>query len=404
MTGAAVEIPGTARIRITPIDSSLSQDVKDEFLGGVSGPYSSGSEYNPHDESIDDDELDESFFDRDSQISGEDSVAITTPRGLRRRRTLTYKKDGHHAHCIKCGEKGPTDAALPCKETKRRKKDVEAETKGPLLLCITCAAVAHEGCLPQGQTKKKYFRTCIRGDKTTEELQCSYCTPKNYKQGPCYPVCSGCKKPRTIRNLSIARSEDTPVEINEDQEEDDNILFRCQRCTRGFHYDCLPPFPDEEERLSHISSEKRLRARQLICQRKWQCPECVSYDRRMHSIITWRPVDKSVERADMIFENDDLKPREFLVRWQNTSYRHLSWVPEDWVQKIAPARWRKFCEVQLRQGYRPVEEIVPKQWLMIDRILEARNAEDEVLDASAGIEEVASIYATFQGLDYDDGK
>ncbi|KAL1408199.1 hypothetical protein Q8F55_005004 [Vanrija albida] len=66
------------------------------------------------------------------------------------------------------------------------------------------------------------------------------------------------------------------------------------------------------------------------------------------SIIAWRPwpayaKEPELDEDELPLYRDPL-PREYLVKFQGRSFRHVAWVPHPWLLSVAPAKLKNFLE------------------------------------------------------------
>lgn len=128
-----------------------------------------------------------------------------------------------------------------------------------------------------------------------------------------------------------------------DDNESEELLFRCMTCKRLAHYAHLPlsryANPDSE----YTADE---RAEWYQSQNQWQCADCVSFTYSVEHILAWRPFpEKAVEPRLVPGTLPDYKaalPREYLVKWVDRSYKRLQWVPHMWLLATYPSKLKNF--------------------------------------------------------------
>ncbi|KAI9316427.1 P-loop containing nucleoside triphosphate hydrolase protein, partial [Dichotomocladium elegans] len=241
----------------------------------------------------------------------------------------------HWSVCSRCKRKGKPNGDQRKKRKRegspKRSKDsliMSSEEEGRLLLCVTCSAATHEGCLPK--LSKKHMRDCLRDGKLGKAFQCSSC-------------------------LSAKSSKDGTG------------LFRCLRCTRSYHYKCLPPFPDESTRFEDL-------------------------------MFTLPIHDKTIKICNE--KNTSLdKSKEFLVKWSDTSYRHLTWVSEGWLKCVAKATYKTYTDLHKNRMHATEKELVPLAWKKIDRIMDVQDKDGNRVESSDRF--LHKVFAKFQELDND---
>lgn len=116
------------------------------------------------------------------------------------------------------------------------------------------------------------------------------------------------------------------------------IRFRCFTCKRLSHYDHLPKPPNHAtDTVAEIAEHY---------QRNWLCHDCASFTYPLDKILAWRPYPVNVvEPPRPVSEPPNYKsplPREYLVKWEERSYRRLNWVPHMWLLSTHPSKLRNF--------------------------------------------------------------
>ena len=122
------------------------------------------------------------------------------------------------------------------------------------------------------------------------------------------------------------------------------LLFRCKLCKRLAHYAHLP-----SDRIMNGSVEEvdiEATAEYYQHDQDWLCADCVSFSYRVEKILAWRPYPNNapqpeLPRGESISPKMHL-PREYLVKWQDRSYRRVQWVPHGWLASIHSALLRSF--------------------------------------------------------------
>ena len=123
------------------------------------------------------------------------------------------------------------------------------------------------------------------------------------------------------------------------------LLFRCKLCKRLAHYAHLPP-PDGL--FKDTAEEVNVEAIAEYYQRDqdWSCSDCASFVYRVEKILAWRPYPANAQQPELPHgESLDPKmqlPREYLVKWQDRSYRRVQWVPHGWLASIHARLLRNF--------------------------------------------------------------
>lgn len=345
----------------------------------------------------------------------------------------------HWIDCLKCKEKGypngpPRDKGKKKRGGRQRRPmddifemtpEEEEELQGRLFLCITCTASVHEGCL--AVPHKRFLRECIKNDKERTEFQCALCLSAIASKPDCIPACDGCHQvhniadlkllPKTMTNMASPSTNSdqplsdresptqiaTPPDTVDDHPTDPNGLLRCSMCRRGFHDSCLPAVAD----ATMFDNEDVFKgaSRQTIiqtCLEQQKCTECITFNKKVERIVTWRiagePADK---RLDITF--DAAKgAKEYLVKWVDTSYRHLTWVPEEWISRTCKQLYNKYCDRVRHYNHAIEEDLVPKAWKTVERILTAVDIYGNTITKGPA-RSVHKILVKFNDLNFDEG-
>ncbi|SNX84130.1 probable CHD1 - transcriptional regulator [Melanopsichium pennsylvanicum] len=108
-------------------------------------------------------------------------------------------------------------------------------------------------------------------------------------------------------------------------------LFRCKRCSRATHYECLARAQTETDTsIEEVASS--------IQEKGWLCSDCHRWP-AIDNIIAWRQLDCSLwndegaKRADYatLSPRENLS-REYLVKFKGRSFRETEWIPHDWLR------------------------------------------------------------------------
>ena len=300
-----------------------------------------------------------------------------------------------------------------------------SKQRGQLVYCQGCSLTFHKNCLGY-RSGREHVVTKIREEDFV--LQCKYCIgvyKKKDSSAPSYDMCQACKKPgkacaafsekKTSRQEEKLREQNGGVDpitpVSSDLvNNSDLVLFRCVKCHRGWHIDHLPPIGKETvstdflwERLKDYSID-------------WQCNECSSAKHKIHRLVAWRPIPEkrtphSSETGTPSFLDFDEDSKEYLIKWESTSYFHCSWKPSAWVFGIAPSIQRSaFAKRDAEKSllHYSEKDAIPEEYLMPDIILNLKmdsstyvrtnRKEDELAQAP----KIRKIFVKFQGLGYDD--
>lgn len=121
-----------------------------------------------------------------------------------------------------------------------------------------------------------------------------------------------------------------------EEDETMRLLFRCNVCTRGAHYDHLPQ-PDDNNtlKLGELASYYQNDL-------GWKCHDCSSFVYQPDKIIAWRPYPAEATESSGSVDYSSSLPREYLLKWAERSYKRLQWVPHMWLLATHKQRLRKF--------------------------------------------------------------
>uniref|UniRef100_A0A0K3CFQ2 BY PROTMAP: gi/472581396/gb/EMS19135.1/ chromatin remodeling complex subunit, Chd3 [Rhodosporidium toruloides NP11] n=1 Tax=Rhodotorula toruloides TaxID=5286 RepID=A0A0K3CFQ2_RHOTO len=192
-------------------------------------------------------------------------------------------------------------------------------------------------------------------------------------------------------------------------------MFRCSRCKRVAHYGCLdndePEWTFEQHCQSYFD---------------WQiCHDCYNFNVPLDVILAWREtqpvadvgpddvesddevveriegekrVDEKTKKVVVLPSPKDLRANaEYLVKWQEMSYRHLVWVPHAFLAAAYPSKLANFLSRGSTVTFEPANDDddedadptdvkdeneeaplpdpnaldrIPKTWRTVDRILD----------------------------------
>lgn len=122
------------------------------------------------------------------------------------------------------------------------------------------------------------------------------------------------------------------------------LLFRCRLCKRLAHYAHLPPHRPIKDAAEEVDVEATAKYYQR--NQDWLCADCVSFSYRAEKILAWRPYPTNARQPEVPHgESVSLKmhlPREYLVKWQDRSYRRVRWVPHGWLASVHAGLLRNF--------------------------------------------------------------
>lgn len=243
----------------------------------------------------------------------------------------------------------------------------------------------------------------------------------------------------------------TAADLQASGEDVPALLFRCDSCRRPAHYGCIGS-DDEIERWQE--------------QENWVCSDCRTWG-APDAVLAWRSLDEKVNEAEgdsrlplsqgngsarkpsspgkptppasLPSHKDITCEAEYLVKFQEESFRHAQWVPHAWLFAKYRQRLRNFLvkgpliDIQPeRTGEADEQEDhldnfslsplpdamdrIPKEWLTPDRILETKykprggwadvdsvNMKNLTTVPEESISRIAKIYVKWQGLPYESG-
>ncbi|ORZ02135.1 hypothetical protein BCR43DRAFT_481067 [Syncephalastrum racemosum] len=161
-------------------------------------------------------------------------------------------------------------------------------------------------------------------------------------------------------------------------------LFRCNRCRRAYHDDCLGDIPDQHIMPHDINIDTD---KKKLCMEHWRCPECIGYG-KPEKILGWRIKGTK---------------REYLIKWTDWSYGCCTWVPQDWISSASRQLWLKYETF----GELPIADessVIPPEYKAIERILIAEDDEGDpvVVESLAELTYIKRVYAVYEGLSYDE--
>ncbi|KDN36285.1 hypothetical protein K437DRAFT_241288 [Tilletiaria anomala UBC 951] len=291
--------------------------------------------------------------------------------------------------------KRPADgyAETSTDDDKSSKAEMRAdiERKGGWLRCTDCTAPLHWDCL-QGRRKKTILADLnanlptgfkpvreIASNVEREDIPCESCYTK---PAMCY-MCG---------LDTVGRTEEEAME-RWGQEDEDNVsalgdyarpVFRCLRCLRTAHYECLVEGEEDEHGAAYKVQHKY----------GWQCLDCHKWA-AVDEIIAWRYVlgESRTERSsgslwsravslkgkeakgEQDEELGDLGRREYLVKFERQSFRKLAWVPHAWLS-CTSLKLKHFLQHGTRLELEPLEDNRQRVQLTTQAIKDA-NAMDE---------------------------
>lgn len=263
----------------------------------------------------------------------------------------------HWNECHKCGRM--LNLLMCFIENNTVARDRLSGDPGALLKCSICSSKIHLNC----QTK-----TQIKINKNNTEFTCVACLKET-------PYCFYCDF--GPQKLPILESDDiVEEELAKADAFDKAIMFRCLRCEKNAHMSCL---------IHHYAKEFGNAATVSVSAftKQWSCVDCMRWDADIENILTWRdvevvvgedvkeektededmtdaePVDVELKKENpedtemldaesagekvevekaVVVAAPTRKEREYLVKFQELSHIHNTWVPEYWLHSIRRER------------------------------------------------------------------
>lgn len=288
----------------------------------------------------------------------------------------------HNPHCETCQVSGASDE------------------RGSLVFCQGCSASYHKECIGQ-RTAREHLVTkvsstnfvlqckrCIGRPKLKDRHQASWdrCTECGARGTSCAPFkpLNGRKKAQDDRGLTP----DTEVPVDRLYTAE-NVLFRCQECSRAWHYDHLL----EQDSRNYTED--------------FRCVDCINAPSKIGKIVSWRPLDPAawdVRALSLADFNED--EREYLVKFNGESYFHVKWVPGPWVAGAFPHKRLGFLKNNPPAIVSQVKAI-DEAWLRVEIILELTYTSyvpvgNDVSVDLARVKEVSKALVKYKGLGYDE--
>jgi len=123
------------------------------------------------------------------------------------------------------------------------------------------------------------------------------------------------------------------------------LLFRCRLCKRLAHYAHLPPPATGFDKAVEDDNVDAI-AEHYQRNQDWSCADCISFVYRAEKILAWRPYPAEAQQPDLL-DGESISPkmhlpREYLVKWQDRSYRRVQWVPHGWLASMHTSLLRNF--------------------------------------------------------------
>ncbi|KAI0134748.1 chromo domain-containing protein [Xylariales sp. AK1849] len=289
--------------------------------------------------------------------------------------------------------------------------------KGPLIYCQGCSYSFHKICLGQ-RSVRDHRVTKIGPDNFV--LQCRICIgiyQRKDAHAPNHAICQTCKldgascaefsAKRTTKYEEKLRhengGEDPITEVDTNLIDNaDSLLFRCNSCKRGYHFEHLPPLNQHDE----VSDDLRTVRLEEYSMAGWRCKDCVESEYKIHALIAWRPVDQQSYIAGTTCLDVSEDQKQFLVKWETRSHFHDTWMPGAWIFGTAASSMRSsFYKREANMLPKmTAADAVDEEWLLADVFLKVeyrRNTQSSSKAKDlARWSDVKEVFVKFQGLSY----
>lgn len=303
--------------------------------------------------------------------------------------------------------------------------DGNSIAKGLLIHCQGCSSSIHKNCLGY-RSGRKPIVTKIGHENFV--MQCRRCIGLVRKDDPSAPrldVCQTCKKPGLgCKAFSAKKTAKQEEKIREENGGDDpitevsadlvnnasNLLFRCTKCQRGYHFEHIDPSRKVKKGKSGEEDIDALREARRKEFRDWQCTDCREYPTKITGLVAWRPANRKNYTPGQTINDYEEDEKEYLVKWEEKSYLRCIWMPGSWVWGVTVAVMRKaFANRDEGINETPKwtkEEAIPEDFLRMEIVFDVEYDDDfspksEAAD-KARIDNVERVLVKFQGLGYEE--
>jgi chromodomain-helicase-DNA-binding protein 4 len=224
------------------------------------------------------------------------------------------------------------------------------QTLAHTIYSTRCPVANHWGCI-SGTKQSELIRTIHQAETATwrsrhGEEASSRRSPAPSKREDLEDrettgfLCAWCSKAAPESCFSCHETVPSPLPVTEDHVEP---LFRCNICTRASHYAHLHQPPGEEDPKD--AGELATYYQSML---RWKCWDCASFNYPLDKIIAWRPFPANAKETGSgplhVPDYSASLPREYLVKWQDKSYRRVGWVPHMWLFATNRQKLRKFVQ------------------------------------------------------------
>lgn len=291
---------------------------------------------------------------------------------------------------------------------------------GPLIFCQGCVLTYHQGCLGTRTTREHLVTKIGDGDFVLQCRRCVNVPQKKDATAPNLAKCQSCN----ISGSSCTpfRDRKTPAQEQREREENRghdpvtnvnpnlinnfmNVLFRCAKCFRCFHWHHLEPKSPHHMDLDRDDEETASERFHEYAQ-DWLCKTCSDHPHKVSTIVAWRPSDPDRYAPGYACEMVDEDDKEYLVKFEKQSYFRALWMKGAWLWAVtAPAMRKAFYKRESGPKMR-TEDAIPEEYLRIDIILSVKftsivETKLEEIDR-ARVKEVKEALIKYKGLGYED--
>lgn len=291
----------------------------------------------------------------------------------------------------------------------------------PLIYCQGCSLAYHKNCIGNRSTREHLVtkvgheqfvlqcRRCIniyqKKDATAPDLaRCQDCTLGGVS---CKPFRHRASTQQEMKAREENGGQDPVVDVSPGLVNNaNNVLFRCTKCSRAWHYHHLPP-------LSQYAMDVNRDEEELADERfreysdKFMCKECQDTDSlKVGSLIAWRPSDVETYRPGAACHTISEDDKQYLIKWEKQSYFRAAWFSGAWTWGVTASAMRKAFYKREDGPKMRTEDAVPEEYLRIDIVLSIKytsyvDVRSEEID-KARIKEVDTALIKYKGLGYED--
>ncbi|KAF2449385.1 hypothetical protein P171DRAFT_427584 [Karstenula rhodostoma CBS 690.94] len=291
----------------------------------------------------------------------------------------------------------------------------------PLIYCQGCSLAYHKNCVGNRGTREHLV---TKVDDDVYVLQCRRCInvyKKKDSTAPDLAICQDCRHPGPA--CQPFRRRKTTVQEQKDRDENDgldpitdvpsnlinnasNVMFRCTRCSRPWHYHHLPaltPYSRDLARDEDETADERF----TEYSKSWMCKECAdTKEQKVGGLVAWRPSDVETYHPGTPCDEVNEDEKQYLIKWDGQSYFQAAWFSGAWTWGVTAAAMRKSFFKREEGPKMRTEDAIPEEYLRIDIVLDIKytsyvEVRSEEID-KARIKEVDKGLIKYKGLGYED--